>query len=429
MNRLFLLMILAAFAAAAAGQLHWSGAVGAGPMTDLATAATTAAAQAVTVAIGLIGVMALFLGILKVAETAGLLHLLAAALAPVMRRLFPQVPPDHPAMGAMILNFSANLLGLGNAATPFGLRAMQELDRLNPARGWASEAMVLFLGLNTAGLSLIPAKVVALRASVGSHNPASIIAATLVTSAVATVAAILAARTLGRFWPIPADALGGAGIKEETAAPSPSAAGEGIALGRLPVWAGPAVLLGLAALIVGTVASGGRLSPWILPGFMAGMLGFGALRGVAVYDTFIEGAREGFDVAVRIIPPLVAILVAVGMLRSSGALDWLLAQVGVVTGPLGLPPQALLLAVTRTLSGAGAYGLLAGDLADPAIGPDSPLGRLLSTLYGSTETTFYVLAVYFGAVRIRRLRHAVLTGLIADAVAVATAVTINHWGL
>lgn len=410
MNAVFVLLVLAAFATAA-----WNQATGAtGAMEALSAATLQAAEGAVPLALGLVGVMALFLGVMKVAEAGGLLRGLARLLAAPLRRLFPEIPDGHPALGAMAMNVAANLLGLGNAATPFGIRAMEDLDRLNPHRGVASNAQVLFLAMNTAGLTLLPTKVIALRASLGAADPAAVTAPTLVATVVATVAELAAARTLQRLAPLPPAPAA------EVAAPAAAASGEPLV--ALPRWAAPLAAAAAVALAAALVLGGSAFGAWLVPGLVAGMLAFGWLRRVRVYEVFVEGAREGFTVAVRIIPYLVAILVAIGMLRASGAMDLALAPLGRLLAPLGVPPQALALAVVRTLSGSGAYGMLAAMLHDPATGPDSPAGILLGTIYGSTETTFYVLAVYFGAIGVRRIRHALAAGLIADAAGLAAAV-------
>jgi spore maturation protein SpmB len=338
-----------------------------------------------------------------------------------MVRLFPDVPPDHPAMGAMILNLSANALGLGNAATPFGIRAMQELDRLNPHRGTATDAMALFLAVNTSSVTLLPTGVIALRAAAGSMEPAAILPTTLFATIGSTTAAILAAKLYARF-----ALFRSREQTEPSPKPLPAAAEEDPAAadgnGSYPLWVSLFALGALVALIPVAVAFGRQLSPWILPGLMAGFLLFGLLRRVRIYEVFVEGAKEGFQVALRIIPYLVAILVAVGMLRASGALDAIVGTLGIITGPLGLPAEALPMALMRPLSGSGAYGILASVINDPAIGPDSYTGYLVSTFQGSTETTFYVLAVYFGAVQVRRIRHALAAALTADIVGIACAV-------
>ena len=420
MNAVFLALVVLAFATAA-GQ-EWAGS--AASMAALSTGMLTSARGAIDLARGLAGIMALFLGLMKVAEAAGLLRVLARLLRPLMTRLFPEVPPDHPAMGAMILNLSSNLLGLGNAATPFGIRAMQALDRLNPYRGVASDPMVLFLGLNTAGIALLPSSIMALRSAAGSANPAAILPTTLFATLCATLVAIIAAKTLGRFYPVRAgDAPSTASIPTtvERTDDEPQDAGS------YPLWVSLLALFTLLALPPLWIWQGKAVSAWILPGLMLSILLLGALRQVRIYESFVEGAAEGFQVAVRIIPYLVAILVAVGMLRASGALDWLVTILGPWIGPLGLPAEVLPLALLRPFSGSGAYGLLAAILNNPATGPDTYAGLLASTLQGSTETTFYVLAVYFGAVEIRTLRHAILTGLLADLAALIGAVVACQW--
>ncbi len=374
-------------------------------MEALSAALVESAAAAVPLALGLVGIMALFLGLMKVAEDGGLLTATARLLEPLLRRLFPEIPAGHPAMGAMVMNVAANLLGLGNAATPFGIRAMEHLERLNPDKGCASNAQVLFLAINTAGITLLPTKVIALRASVGAADPAAVVAPTLVATLVATMVAIVAAKTLQGLW-------------------SPPAPIQIIPHPPQPLWPSLLALAGLLGLVPLLLIQGRAIGPWILPGLVVGLLLFGALRRVRIYESFVEGAKEGFVVAVRIIPYLVAILVAVAMFRASGAMAMLLEPLGRLTAPLGLPAEALMMAGMRTLSGSGSYGLLAADLRNPAIGPDGYLGSLLSTLYGSTETTFYVLAVYFGAVQVRRIRHALAVGLIADAAALVTAVVV-----
>jgi len=400
MNRVFVALVAVSFLFAAAG--------GEAAMQNLSTGLVDGAAAAVPLAFGLIGIMALFLGVMKVAEAAGLLDGLARLLRPLLIRLFPDIPADDPAHGAMALNIAANLLGLGNAATPFGLRAMQHLERRNPHPGTASNAEVLFLALNTAGVTLLPAKVIALRASAGASDPAAVIGPTLAASLTALVVGVLAAKGLQRLMPPP--------IPPPPIPPPPSP--------RAAAPLGPLLLTlaGLVGLAAALLAWGRVVGPWLLPGLVAGILLYGAARRVPVYESFVAGARGGFAVAIRILPYLVAILAAIAMLRASGALEAVLAPLGRLTAPLGLPAEALMMAVLRTLSGSGSYGLLADAMKNPAIGPDSPLGLLLGTLYGSTETTFYVLAVYFGAVGLKRIRHALAVGLIADGAALVAAV-------
>jgi spore maturation protein SpmA len=423
MNIIFLSIVLIAFITAGGRQFFIAQATGQlSPMEALSKAMVDSAAGSVELAFGLVGVMTLFLGLMKVAEKGGLLTVIARLIRPLMARLFPEVPPEHPAMGAMILNLSANVLGLGNAATPFGIRAMQELNRLNPAPGTATDAMALFLAINTSSVTLLPTGVIALRAAAGSADPAGILPTTLFATACSTATAIIAVKLLRRFsrkpLPCPADA------------PPPTDAGPAeppevlpdTAQGAYPVWASVLALTGILTLIPVTVAYGRSISPWILPGLMAGFLIFGLCRRVRVYEAFVDGARDGFQVAVKIIPYLVAILVAVAMLRASGAMDLMVGALGPWTAQVGLPAEALPMALMRPLSGSGAFAILASVINDPAIGPDSYTGYLVSTLQGCTETTFYVLAVYFGAVQVRRIRYTLAAGLIADLAGVAASV-------
>ncbi|MFN4088360.1 MAG: nucleoside recognition domain-containing protein [Alphaproteobacteria bacterium] len=438
MNAVFLAIVGIAFATAAVNQLFGAPATPM-PMDALGTAMLDAARSSVTLALGLIGVMALFLGLMKVAEAGGLLVIIARLLRPLMVRLFPEVPPEHPAMGAMIMNLSANVMGLGNAATPFGIRAMQELDKLNPHKGTATNAMVLFLAVNTSSVTLLPTGVIAIRAAAGSTDPAAIVPTTLFATICSTFIAILAARFYSRFAAVPApDPVtapdsgsarlpAGEAVAAVPSAPAEPASATAEAPPGYPTWVSVLALCCILGMVPVTIVWGQTIAPWIIPSLMVGLLTFGALRGVRVYEAFVEGAKDGFEVAVRIIPYLVAILVAVAMFRASGAMDMLIQPLGAVTRLVGLPPEALPMALLRPLSGSGAYGIMVSIINDPEVGPDSYTGLLVSTLQGSTETTFYVLAVYFGAVQIRRIRHALAAGLTADFVGVVAAVAICLW--
>lgn len=422
MNIVFLVMVGTAFVFAGWHQWWWVPAQGgSAPMEALSTAMIESAAGAVDLAIGLVGVMTLFLGLMKVAEAGGMLTILARLIRPLMVRLFPDVPADHPAMGAMILNLSANALGLGNAATPFGIRAMQELDTLNPQRGTATDAMALFLAINTSSVTLLPTGVIALRAAAGANDPAGILPTTLLATIGSTTVAIIAAKLYRRFAPLDAAEPGadpGAAPPSRDNDDSLAAAMEG----AYPLWGSLLAILVLAALIPLAVLYGRAISPWIIPGLMVFFLGFGAVRRVRVYEVMVAGGKEGFQVALRIIPYMVAILVAVGMLRASGAMDALVGVLGRYTALVGLPADALPMALMRPLSGSGAYGIMAAIINNPAVGPDSYTGYLVSTLQGSTETTFYVLAVYFGAVQVKRIRHALAAALTADVAGIACAI-------
>ena len=426
MDMVFFFLIAGAFATAAWRQWAWAGAAGDGPMAALGQAALSSAGEAVTLGIGLVGALALFLGLMAVADRAGLLRGLARLLRPLLHRLFPEVPPDHPAMGAMVMNVAANMLGLSNAATPFGLKAMRELERLNAAPGTASDSMVLFLALNTANVTLLPTHVMALRAAVGSHDPAAVIATTLFATLWSCGLALLLAK-LGRRWFPVRPAPGGAPHvshvshvshvpHEPQAVPPPC-----------PAWA--SLLAGLAALALlpVTLMWGRALSPWVIPGLIVLILAVGLVRRVEIYAAFVAGAREGLLLSLRLIPYLVAILMAVGLFRQSGAMALLLEPLGRLLTPLGLPPQALTMAALRSLSGSASFGYLASLLKPGGVGPDSYLGILVSSIYGSSETTFYVLAVYFGPVGIRRIRHALLVGLLADLAGLAGSVLICRW--
>ena len=423
MNIVFLSIVLIAVAAAGWSQLAGLPAPGAAaPMEALSKAMVESATGAVNLALGLVGVMTLFLGLMKVAEAGGLLKIIARLIRPLMVRLFPDVPAEHPAMGAMILNLSANVMGLGNAATPFGIRAMQELNRLNPCPGTATDAMALFLAINTSSVTLLPTGVIALRAAAGSADPAAVLPSTLFATLCSTLTAVLVAKLLARCYRQRRPPAEAAAAAPDPAGPAPDAEVPLEEAAAYPVWVYALILAAAAALMFLAVAHGKALSPWILPGLMAGFLVFGAARRVRVYEVFVDGAKEGFQVAIKIIPYLVAILVAVGMLRASGALEAMVGTLGPWTARVGLPAEALPMALLRPLSGSGAFAVLASIINDPAIGPDSYTGYLVSTLQGCTETTFYVLAVYFGAVQVRRIRYTLAAGLAADIAGIAGSV-------
>jgi spore maturation protein SpmA len=409
-------------------------------------------------ALPLAGIMALWLGVMRLAERSGLISLVARALRPLMRWLFPEVPLDHPAMGSMLLNMSANILGLGNAATPLGLKAMRDLESLNPRPGTATNAMCTFLAINTSSIQLIPATAIAILAANGSSNPTAIIGTSILATTCGAVAAVAAAKTLQRLsffrittptmMPVPASEPVVAEIPKtgsRTADATTAPVGEVQALRDLnwwhkavlclfavffiylfarltfPTWFGlqeaPAVIG--HTLFVRVVNSVSKLAiPFLLAGFPL----YAALRRVRVYEEFVEGAKEGLEVALRIIPYLVAILVAIGMFRAAGGIDLLSHVLGPFLSAVGFPTDLLPLALMRPLSGSGALGLFT-ELVKHC-GPDDVVSRMGGTIFGSTETTFYVLAVYFGSVAVRRTRHAILAGLTADLVAVVASVVV-----
>ena len=390
-------------------------------MKEVTNSALDYAGTAVNIAIGLIGIMALWLGVMKVAEEAGLIKIIASAVKPITKRLFPDVPHDHPAMGSMIMNISANMLGLGNAATPFGLKAMEELEKLNPNKGTATNAMCTFLTVNTAGLTLIPATAIAIRASAGSSDPALIIGTSIFGAVCATTVGITASKILEKF-PIKKGEFGNwiSSLKKPL-----------LILGLVIT---VLVLLALSGLMSGFLSLFSFLSPDLfksviqiisilaIPMLILVFIGYGAIKKVKIYEVFVEGAKEGFNVAVRIIPYLVAMLVAIGIFRAGGAMEWLIAGLTPLTNIIGMPAEALPMALMRPLSGSGSLGIMAEIMA--VHGPDSFIGILTSTFFGSTETTFYVLAVYFGSVNIRNTRHALAAGLLADISGILGAVFI-----
>jgi len=409
-----------------------------GRMDQLNLAIFDQAKAAVTLAINLVGVMAFFLGLMKVAEDAGLLRVIARVVGPVMRLLFPGVPANHPAMSAMILNIAANMLGLANAATPFGIKAIEELNTLNSRKGTATNAMVLFLAINTAGLAILPSGVAALRASLGSQNPWGIWSTTLFASGCATVVGVTAATLLSRLPlyarseppPLSEDEIA------ETMTPEEAPAADEPERPAVSRWRPALVIMFWAAFVFFLVRyvwfDGGEsgvlglfqtvTANWSVPALIAGILMFGWVRGVKIYDSLVNGAKEGFQVALRIIPYLVAILVMVGMLRAAGGIDLFVRYLGPITARFGMAAEALPMALLRPFSGSGSYGVMAAIMEQH--GPDSVIGYMVSTFQGSTETTFYVLAVYFGAVGVRRTRHALASCLLADFAGIIAAVAI-----
>ena len=419
------------------------GAVLLGGLTGQLPAVTEAAFESaktavMTIALPLAGVMALWLGIMRLADKSGLMHALARALRPLMTRLFPDVPADHPAMGSMIMNMSANMLGLANAATPLGLRAMQDLEKLNPRPGTATNAMCTFLALNTSSVQLIPASAVAILAAAGSVQPTAIIGTALVATLCSTLAGLTAVKTLEKlpFYQLPPVSPADEAAKKTEAAASPE-----------PVTAAPPVPLALWSRLIlaafgvfflfllwrtaGQGYDGDRgwfasyvtaISLLAIPFLLSFFPLYAVLRRVPVYEEFVEGAKEGMQVALRIIPFLVAILVAIGMFRGAGGIDLISRALDPVFQVVGFPAELLPMALMRPLSGSGSLGIFSELVATH--GPDSLLARMAGTIMGSTETTFYVLAVYFGSVAIRRTRHAVPAGLIADFTGIVASIAI-----
>lgn len=370
------------------------------------------------IALGLTAVMTLWLGIMKVGEQGGAVRILARLVGPLFRRLFPGVPQGHPAMGSILMNFSANMLGLDNAATPLGLKAMRDLQELNKEKDRASDAMIMFLVLNTSGLTVIPVSVMALRATAGAVNPADVFVPILLTTACSTLAGLVLVSLIQRInllRPVVLAYLGGLVAL---------LGGFAYAVTRLPNMPTEEEIAGGAAIPAATIEGvTDMVGAVIIVSVIVGFVTLAALRRIDVYKTFIEGAREGFQTAVMIIPYLVAMLVAIGIFRASGAMGVVVRMVEKVTALVGLDTrfvEALPTALMKPLSGGGARGMAVEAMSTH--GADSFVGRLACTFQGSTETTFYTLAVYFGAVGIARTRYAAGAGLFADFAAMLAAV-------
>ncbi|MFI0347659.1 MAG: nucleoside recognition domain-containing protein [Chthoniobacterales bacterium] len=418
---------------------------------DAITTATFDACKTaiMTIALPLSGVMALWLGIMRLAEKSGILEKLATFLRPVLTKLFPEVPANHPAMGSIVMNVAANMLGLANAATPLGLRAMQDLQSLNRRPDTATNAMCTFLAINTSSVQLVPATAIGILAAAGAIHPSSIIGTAMVASTCSFVAAIVSAKLLQRLPlfrlpPLPADTFL---TRTKPSIPSASAAdqqnrGSSTSPQNLSPIGKISLLLfiGIFAYAAWKLMGKPRTTP-VLP-FIAGieaisllaipfLIGFfplyAFLRGVAVYEEFVEGAKEGFHVALRIFPYLVAILLAVGIFRAAGGIDFLSHLLAPILDVIGLPSQLLPLVFVRPLSGSAAVGLFSEIVKSQ--GPNSFISQLAGTILGGTETTFYVLAVYFGSVAIKHSRHALAAGLIADTVGLAASLVICHFVL
>jgi len=447
-----------------------------GRMDAVGLATTDAAKSAVNIAIGLIGVMAFWIGAMQVLHAAGILRWIAKALRPLMRWLFPDIPEDHPAVSWMIMNMTSNMLGLGNAATPFGLKAMIEMDKINPQKGTATDSMALFLAINTSHLALLPTGIIALRASLGSEVPAAIILPTWLATTASTFMAILIAKTFARMRYFSMERTAGASDTQTSERPDidvsdigDTSAAEAAISAAPPLIAGwrlwlvistmslvgISLMYGFTELVYGTpeffagfkgslvgcdgadcalVEGQGWIgsikaaaSTWPLPLLIGVILFLGVLRNVNVYECIVEGGKEGFNIAVKIIPYMVAILVALKMLDASGALGLFEAAVSPITQLIGMPAEVLPMAVIRPLSGGGAFAVCQGIMEKH--GPDSIIGYMVSTMNGSTETTFYVLAVYFGLVGIQRIRHTMIACLCADMVGLVMSVWAVRWFL
>lgn len=360
------------------------------------------------VALGLTGVMTLWLGIMKVAEHGGFLQLLTRALAPLFARLFPEVPRNHPALGSITMNMSANMLGLDNAATPVGLKAMQELQTLNPRPDTATNAQVLFLVINAGSVTIFPITIFTYRAQAGAADPTDVFIPILITTYVSTMVGLIATALVQRINLFDRVVLA--------------------YLGALTAALGGLIAYFASLPSAEMLRQSSLFSNITLFGLILVFLIGAARRRVDVYSSFIEGAKEGFHVAVSIIPYLVAMLVAIGIFRASGALDLLLEGARDLAHNLGWDTrfvEGLPTAFMKPLSGSGSRAMMIETMQTH--GADSFAGRLASVIQGSTETTFYVLAVYFGSVGIRRARHAVACALIADVAGISAAIFATYW--
>lgn len=365
------------------------------------------AKTAFEISLGLTGVLSLWLGIMKIGEKGGIVDILARLLAPIFTKVFPDIPKGHPVAGTMFMNFAANTLGLDNAATPMGLKAMQELQELNPKKDTATNPMIMFLVLNTSGLTLIPMTVLAYRTQLGAAQPTDVFIPILLATTVATLAGLIATSIYQRInlfnVPMMLFLLGVCSF---------------IALGT---W-GMTMLSRNEVEIFSTTLANVLLFSIIIIFIVAGML-----RKINVYEAFIDGAKEGFATAVKIIPYLVAILVAVGVFRASGGMDVIMRGIAWCVESCGFNSEfigALPTAIMKPLSGSGARGLMIDAMT--TYGADSFVGRLACIFQGATDTTFYILAVYFGSVGIRKTRHAVTCGLIADFAGIIAAIAIAY---
>jgi spore maturation protein SpmA len=416
-----------------------------GTMPKVTEASLEAAGAAVQLSIRLAGQMSLWLGFFGVVREGGMMRSIARGVRPLMRRLFPDVPEDHPALPPLIMNLAANVLGLGNAATPFGLKAMAELNKLNPYPGVATNSMAVFLAMNAAGVAVLPLGAVAVRAALGSKDPAGIVLPSFLSTFSAAATAIIVAKLLQR-WPrfAPARYRTDSPPRPTTPPAGPDAAAmataEKIAEEHAP--ATPLrrafALVVLGVFLVGVVRAGVTLAPgrtsfemvrafmsdWLLPFLMMGIVLFGTSRKVKVYEVFVVAAKEGLQIAVMIVPFLIAILVGIAMFRASGAMDALARVLSPLTSRVGFPVEALPMALIKPLSGTGALAVMTEAMKTH--GPDSFIGYLVCLLNAGTDTTFYVLAVYFGSVQVRAIRHTLVACLAADLAGFTAATALCH---
>ncbi|RLT97469.1 nucleoside recognition domain-containing protein [Ketobacter sp.] len=365
------------------------------------------ATLSVEIAIGLVGLLALWSGLFRIAERAGLISVLSRILAPFFSRVMPEVPKGHAAQGAVTMNLAANMLGLDNAATPLGLKAMQALQSLNPVSHTASNAQILFLVLNTSSVTLLPVTIFMYRAQLGAADPTDVFIPILLATSLSTLTGLVTVMLIQKI-PFDRVVLG-------------YLAAGALLMSCFIYW-----LTLLPAADLGQVSQ--LLANGVLLTVIALFIAAGLWKRVAVYEEFVEGAKEGFETAVKLIPYLVAMLVAIGVFRACGALDYLIGLVGAVLGALGVTTgfvDALPVALMKPFSGSGARALMLDVMNTHGV--DSLAGRIAAVMQGSTETTFYVLTVYFGVVGITRIRYALWAGLLCDGVGMVSAIALGLW--
>ena len=358
--------------------------------------------------LGLTGVMTLWLGLMKVGEKGGAIRIIAKILTPFLKRIFPDIPKDHPAMGSIVMNFSANMLGLDNAATPMGLKAMKELQEINPEKDTASNAMIMFLVLNTSALILIPVNIMVYRAQLGAADPSDIFIPILITTFCSTLAGLLSVSYYQGIRLINKEVL--------------------TFLGSVTVIIASIIVYfsSQPQSVIETQSS--LFANIILFSIILSFIGLGLKNKLPVFETFIDGAKEGFSICVKIIPYLVAMLVGIAVFRASGAMELLVDGASVFITFLGFDTEfipSLPTAFMRPFSGSGARGLMVDAMT--TYGADSLVGRITSIMQGSTDTTFYIIAVYFGSISIKKTRHAIKCGLIADIAGMIAAIVIGYY--
>lgn len=375
--------------------------------TDIIQGAFGSAKTGFEISLGLTGVLSLWLGIMKVGEKGGVIQIFARIVAPFFTKILPDIPKDHPALGSIFMNVSANMLGLDNAATPMGLKAMKEMQELNPDKETASNSMIMFLVLNTAGLCLIPISIMVYRAQLGAANPADVFLPIMIATFIAALTGLISVAVYQKINLLDKTILG--------------------TITGLIVFIAAVIFL-LSQLTKDQISQYSSLTAnFLLFGIIVGFIAMAVYKKVNVYESFIEGAKEGFHVAVGIIPYLIAILVAIGIFRASGAMTmltdgitWLVGLTGMNTDFVGALPTALM----KPLSGSGARGMMVDAMT--LNGADSFVGRLSCIIQGSTDTTFYILAVYFGSVGIKNTRYALACGLFADFVGIVSAILLGY---